>query len=279
MKQKRVAAIHDISGFGKCSLTVALPVLSAAGIETAVLPTSVLSTHTGGFTGYTFRDLTDDIPAFTDHWKSIDIKFDAIYTGYLGSIKQVDMVMRFIDLLGDENTKVVIDPAMADNGKLYYGFPDDFPKAMAKLCRKADFVVPNITEACMMTGMEYKTGPYEKDYIENLIFALKELGADNIVLTGVYFKEGELGAACYDGKEVSYVMRERITQLFHGTGDVFASAFTAAYLNNKSLCDSVKVAVDFTVGSIIKTVENNPEKKYGVNFEQQIPELIADLGL
>ena len=145
--QKRVAAIHDISGFGKCSLTVALPIISAAGIETTIMPTAVLSTHTGGFTGYTYRDLTGDLRAIAEHWKSLELHFDAIYSGFLGSFEQIDIVKDFIDMFRADGNITVVDPAMADNGQMYSLFNMEFAKAMASLCAKADIVVPNITEA------------------------------------------------------------------------------------------------------------------------------------
>lgn len=279
IKQRRVVAVHDISCFGKCSLTVALPIISSAGIEASVIPTSVLSTHTGGFTGFTFRDLTDDIPEISKHWKDIDLKFDAIYTGYLGSQKQIDIVKRFIDDFRNDGTIAVIDPAMADHGKLYTGFSQDFPSLMAGLCAKADVVVPNITEAAMMLGTEYKEGPYTEEYIEKLLRGLYDLGAKSVVLTGVYFDSEKLGAACFDGESIQYVFDERIGRLFHGTGDVFASALVSALMCGRDLKQATQVAVKFTCIAIAKTMENNPEREYGVNFEQAIPALIKMLEL
>ncbi|MCM1358335.1 MAG: bifunctional hydroxymethylpyrimidine kinase/phosphomethylpyrimidine kinase, partial [Prevotella sp.] len=145
---KRTVTIQDISCFGKCSLTVALPVISAMGIETAVIPTAVLSTHTGGFTGYTFRDLTGDIPEISRHWKSLDIKFDSVYTGYLGSAEQIEIVSKFFDDFRTENNFIVVDPVLGDNGRFYAGFNEDFAGKMAGLCSKADYIIPNMTEAC-----------------------------------------------------------------------------------------------------------------------------------
>ncbi|MBR7071629.1 MAG: bifunctional hydroxymethylpyrimidine kinase/phosphomethylpyrimidine kinase, partial [Clostridia bacterium] len=192
MLQKRVAAIHDISCFGKCSLTVALPVLSAAGFETPVIPTAVLSTHTGGFSGYTFRDLTEDILPVAEHWKKENIQVDAVYTGYLGSKEQVGLVKSAISLIQTPNTKIFVDPVMADNGKLYGGFPNDFPKEMLQLCKMADMITPNITEACFMLGIPYRDGPYTKAYIDDLIHQLAEITHGLIVLTGVWFEETKI---------------------------------------------------------------------------------------
>ncbi len=275
MKQKRVVAIHDISGFGKCSLTVALPVVSAAGIETSVLPTSVLSTHTGGFTGYTFRDLTDDITKIADHWKSIGLEFDGIYTGYLGSAAQVELISRFVDDFS--SSVVIVDPAMADHGKLYAGFKEGFPKLMLGLCKKADFILPNITEALFMLGREYVEGPYTKEFIEELLFSLHNEGIKNIVLTGVYFENDKIGAACSDGKTTEYILHKKIDKIYHGTGDVFASAFCAAYMRGANMKRATEIAAGFTVRSIECTLQNNPERNYGVNFEQALKFLIGEI--
>ena len=279
MGQKRVAAIHDISGFGKCSLTVALPIISAAGIETAVIPTAVLSTHTGGFPGFTFRDLTDDIMPIAEHWKKTDLHFDAFYSGYLGSKSQIEIVKNAINLLRDDNSLFICDPAMADHGKLYVGFPDDFPAEMLKLCCTADIIVPNITEACLMLGREYTEGPYAPEYIEELLSALhRETGA-KVVLTGVFFDDKKLGAAVFNGSRTDYVFSEKVNALFHGTGDVFASVLTSAVLHDKNLVSATEIAVKFTCNCIKTTQRDNPERRYGVNFETEIPQLIKYLGL
>jgi len=280
-KQKRVAAVHDISCFGRCSLTVALPIISAAGVETAVIPTAVLSTHTGGFTGFTYRDLTDDIKPIVDHWKTLDLEFDAIYTGFLGSFEQIDLVIGLFDRLSSETTMKVVDPVMADNGELYKIFPPDFPKGMRKLCAEADVIIPNITEAALMLGEEYIDGPYDKRYIESLLKRLGKIGAEKVVLTGVFFDDKELGAAAYDSVtgEIGYAFSERIEGYYHGTGDVFGSALVASLMNGRSLNDSVKIAVTFTAGSIRRTKDAGTDIRFGVNFEEGIPKLIKDLGL
>ncbi len=276
--QKRIAAVHDISGFGKCSLTVALPLISAAGIETAVIPTAVLSTHTGGFTNYTFRDLTEDILPIAEHWKKNDLRFDAFYTGYLGSKEQIDIVIKSIELLKDEKSLVICDPAMADNGRLYAGFPDDFPKEMLKLCCRADIIVPNITEAVLMLGEDYTDGPYTKEYIEKIVYKLYDITNAKIVLTGVYFDEKRLGAVCFDGEKYNYIMSDKINAVFHGTGDVFASVLTAGIIKGRSLTSATEIAVRFTYDSINATLRENPERRYGVNFESEIPSLLRYFG-
>ncbi len=280
-KQKRVAAIHDISCFGKCSLTVALPILSAAGVETSVIPTAVLSTHTGGFTGYTYRDLTEDIPAIQGHWRSLGLRFDGLYTGFLGSFEQLELVARLIDDFKEENTLVLIDPVMADNGSLYKGFTSDFPQGMAALCRKADVIVPNITEAALLTETPYREGPYTRQYIEELLKRLGNLVNGKVVLTGVCFDEINLGAAAYDTitGETAYMLSPRVEGLYHGTGDIFASALLGALLNGFALSEAAGIAVDFTLGSIRRTKEAGTDVRYGVNFEYGIPQLVKALGL
>ncbi len=280
-KQKRVLAVHDISCFGKCSLTVALPVLSAAGIETSVIPTAVLSTHTGGFTGYTFRDLTDDIPAIARHWKSLGLTFDAIYTGYLGSFRQLGIVSRLIDEFRGPDTLVCVDPAMADNGRLYPAFGPDFPRGMAGLCAKADLIVPNLTEAAMMLGEPYRGGPYEKSGIEGLLRRLCALGPRRAVVTGVWFRKGSLGCAAFDAEKgrAEYAMARQEAGTYHGTGDIFASALLGALMNGLPLPAAAQVAVDFTAGSIRRTFEAKTDVRFGVNFEAGLPAYARRLGL
>ena len=277
-RQKRVAAIHDISCFGRCSLTVALPIISAAGIEASVIPTAVLSTHTGGFTGFTYRDLTEDITKIVDHWMSLGLRFDSVYTGFLGSFEQIGIVEETFGRLRSEGTLIVVDPVMADNGKLYAIFPESFPSGMRGLCEKADVIVPNITEAAFMLGEEYQDGPYSKEYIEGL---LKKLGriAEKVVLTGVFFNEKELGAASYDRttKKISYSFAGRLPGYYHGTGDVFGSALVASLVNGLSLEKAVSVSVDFTAGSIKRTYDAGTDVRFGVNFEAGLEKLSKEI--
>jgi pyridoxine kinase len=278
---KRVAAIHDISGFGKCSLTVALPIISAAGIETTVLPTAVLSTHTGGFTGFTYRDLTEDMAPVTAHWKSLDIRFDAIYTGFLGSFEQLNLVTHFFETFKTNDNIILVDPVMADNGELYKIFTPQFATGMRKLCEKADIIVPNLTEASLLIGEPYHPGPYTEAYIKELLKKLSDLGPKKIVLTGVFFNDVELGAATYDATtgEIAYAFEKRIPGYYHGTGDVFGSALLAAILNDFTLNESAAIAVRFTTSAIQKTASAGTDIRYGVNFEQSIPEFLKDLKL
>ncbi len=280
MEQKRIVAIHDISCFGRCSLTVALPIISAAGIEVSVIPTAVLSTHTGGFTGFTFRDLTDDIINIVDHWHTYDLKFDGIYTGYLGSFAQIELMKQLFDRLKSEKTLIFVDPVMADNGKLYPLFPADFPKGMKELCSKADMIIPNITEACFMLDEPFYEGPYTKEYIETLMKKLShDIGPKKVVLTGVYFDDVQLGAAVYDADSglIEYAMADRIEGYYHGTGDVFASAVMASVLADKTLKEAIAIAVDFTVKSIQRTKNAQTDIRFGVNFEAGIKELANKL--
>ncbi|MCL1988230.1 MAG: pyridoxamine kinase [Firmicutes bacterium] len=284
MNQKHVLAVHDISCVGRCSLTVALPVISAAGIMTSVLPTAVLSTHTGGFTGYTYRDLTADILPIADHWQTLQdnlAPFNAIYTGYLGSYEQINLVKELAKRFKKPETLLIVDPVMADNGKLYPGFSEDFPQAMAQLCAQADVIVPNITEALLMLGKPYNPGPYTEDYIKGLLQDLGKLGetGKKVVLTGVYFDEnGEYGAAAYDSatSEGAIVLGERIPGYYHGTGDLFASVLTAALVNGCKLGKATKVSTEFTADSIKRTYQAKTDIKYGVNFEEGL-KLLSDL--
>ncbi len=272
--QKRVAAIHDISCFGKCSLTVALPIISAAGIECAGIPTAVLSTHTGGFSGYTFRDLTDDIMPVAAHWKKEGLAFDAVYTGYLGSVEQIDLVCEAVDTFGTDDTLLIVDPVMADHGKLYGGFPENFPKEMVRLCAKADIITPNITEAAFMTDMPYMEAPHTEEYINGLLDGLRKITNGKIVLTGVSYNQGEIGAACLEGDKLEYIFAPLVDAAYHGTGDVFTSTLTCGILRGKSLKESALIAAQYTAGCIKLTKEQYPEMKYGVNFEAEIPNLL-----
>jgi pyridoxine kinase len=278
-KLKRVTAIHDISGFGKCSLTVALPIISAAGIECTVLPTAVLSTHTGGFTGFTYRDLTEDIQPIADHWKSLNIRFDAIYTGFLGSFEQLHLIGKFFDTFRTGDNIILVDPVMADNGELYKIFTPEFAAGMRELCSKADIIIPNLTEAALLLGEPYNPGPYNKTYIEGIMQRLSAIGPGKIVLTGVYFDNSQLGAAAYDAvtKETTYTFADRIPGYYHGTGDVFGSALLGAILNGFTLSEATAIAVRFTASAIGKTAREGTDVRFGVNFEQTIPELIEDL--
>lgn len=278
-KQKRLVSIQDISCTGRCSLTVALPIISAAGIETAVIPTAVLSTHTGGFVGYTFRDLTDDMEPISDHWKNYDRGFDAIYTGYLAP-RQVDLVVDFIDRFKGKDTLVLVDPAMADGGKMYPGFDLEFAHKMASLVAKADVTVPNLTEACFLLGVEYPKS-YDRAFIENLLRRLGELGPRYSVISGVSYEDGRVGVQSYDkvtGK-FSYFDTTDIEGYFHGSGDIFASSLVSGLLNGLDIEQSTYLAHDMVHQSILCTLEDGEEDmKFGLHFERAIPEFIKEIG-
>ncbi len=275
MDYKRILTIQDISCLGQCSLTVALPILSACGIETCILPSAVLSTHTAGFTGYTFRDLTEDMPAIEAHWQKEGISFDAFYTGYLGSTRQIGHVKDIIDSCSRPGAVKIIDPACADNGKLYPGFDDEFIAEMGTLCEEADIILPNITEACMLTGTEY-TDIYDEAYIDELLAALACLCKGTIVLTGVGYTPDTTGVVVYaDGKK-EYYRHRRLDAQCHGTGDVFAASFAGAVLRGFKPIEAAKIAADYTVACMEVTLPD-PDHKYGVKFELVLPELIKAL--
>ncbi|MBQ8524610.1 MAG: pyridoxamine kinase [Clostridia bacterium] len=277
LKDKNVVTLQDISCFGKCSITVALPVISAMGLSCAVIPTAVLSTHTGGFKGFTFRDLTDDIPSVSEHWQREGLSFDGIYTGYLGSRRQIGMIIDFIESFR-RDTLIFVDPAMADHGKLYTGFDMDFVSAMRELCSKADIIVPNITEAAMMLGCEYKASGYDEAYIHTMLRRLCDLGCRRALLTGVSYDSGHRGCVCYDRENDCFesYFSENIPVESHGTGDVFASSFFGALMLGKQIGEAMKIAVDFTVASIRATL-GDAGHWYGVKFEKCLPGLIESV--
>lgn len=273
---KKILTIQDISCVGQCSLTVALPILSACGLETCILPSAVLSTHTAGFSGYTFRDLTDDMPAIKNHWVKENIQFSAVYTGYLGSTKQIDYVVDiYNDTTKENGGLLIVDPAMADNGKLYPGFDEAFVEAMKELCGKADYVIPNLTEACFLTGVEYKTS-YDRAYIDEILEKLSALGCKNVIFTGVSYQEGKTGIVVYENGQYSYYEHDFLPNSCHGTGDIYASAFVGALARGKSAYEAAKIAADYTVECIKATaeVENH---WYGAAFEPVLGKLIGML--
>ena len=280
--QKTVAAIHDISGMGKCSLTAALPVLSAAGVSVSVLPTAVLSTQTGGLNEYTYRDLTDDMVPVMNHWKKLDVSFDAVYSGFLGSVRQADIVSEFVDTFSKDGTIFLCDPAMADNGRLYDTFNDEFVRTMKKLCSVADIIIPNFTEAAMLLDEDYAEPPYTREYVEKLLERLSAtFPAKCIVLTGVDFDGKSVGAAAFDTSksEISYSLRPRIDGMFHSTGDLFASSLLGGILNNYPVDKACDIAIDFTVNAIRETVKRGGDSRFGLCFEKCLPDYMKNLEL
>jgi pyridoxine kinase len=267
--------IQDVSCVGKCSLTVALPIISAAGVECGVLPTAVLSTHTQ-FSTFTFRDLTDDISPISSEFKKHKIDFDAIYTGYLGSFRQLELVEKFFDDFKTEENIIVVDPVMADNGKLYPGFTEEFAKSMAKLCSKADLIIPNLTEASFMLGIEYNPN-YTEEEIKNILKMLTSLGAKRAALTGISFNANEIGVYYYDSISDNYYsyFAERLPVSYHGTGDIYASSTVGALMRGMSYEDSLSLAVDFTLECMKCTMADSERRFYGVNFEEALPFYIS----
>ena len=271
---KRLVTIQDISCVGKCSLTVALPIISAMGIETSVIPTAVLSTHTM-FKNFTFRDLSSDISLIQKHWKDEKIDFHGIYTGYLGSIEQIEILKNFFREFKTDSNFIFIDPVMGDNGRLYVGFDQEFALQMKELCKKADIIVPNLTEASYMLEKGYKEN-YTEEEIKELLIELANLGPKQVILTGISFKDNELGVVSYNKETNKFFtyFRERIPVKYHGTGDIFASTLIGAILNNNTLEESLKIAVDYVWETINDTYKEKKEDAYGVNFENKIPYLI-----
>jgi len=272
MQYKKVLTIQDISCVGQCSMTVALPIISACGVETCVLPSAVLSTHTAGFTGFTVRDLTEDIPAINRHWRKEGIRFQAIYTGYLGSTQQIDYVKEIFITSAEEGCFKIVDPAMADNGKLYPAFDMEYVEAMKSLCGAADFVVPNITEACFLTGIPYRT-EYDRAYIDSILSALSDLGCGNIILTGVSYAQGKTGVVVFEKGNYQYYEHEMLPNSCHGTGDIYASAFVGSLMNGKSAFEAAKIAADYTV-ECIKFTGTLDNHWYGAAFEPVLGKLI-----
>lgn len=272
MAYKRILTIQDISCVGQCSMTVALPILSACGQETCILPSAVLSTHTGGFGRPAVRDLTQDLPEMARHWQSQGITFDYIYTGYLGSIQAIEYASRIMDSLLAPGGKIIVDPAMADHGKLYSGFDEGYAGAMGTLCRRADVMLPNITEAAMMTGLPYQER-FDRTYIEEL---MAKLGGKDVLLTGVGFAPEETGFALRTEGGIRYYHHQRIGRGYHGTGDIFASCFTGAWAGGKDMFRAAQIAADFVCRSIENTY-TDPAHWYGVKFETAIPTLVRML--
>ncbi len=274
---KRIAAVHDISGFGKCSLTVALPVISASGVECSVLPTALLSTHTGGFTNFTFRDLSDEMLPIARHWKSVGVEFDGIYSGYLANSAQAELLRDVVNIISTDRTKIIVDPVMADNGSYYQGFGEDMCAAFRGLCAGADIITPNITEAALLTGIPYHSGPHSGEYIDSLINGLSRLCSGVIALTGVCTHEGNVGAVSVDVKSGKRHLSLRPIRegTFHGTGDIFASAFSALIIRGAALEDATELSISLVSDSIDRTAKRGTPSRNGVDFENALPGYIT----
>ena len=275
MKYNRILTIQDISCLGQCSMTVALPILSACGQETCIIPSAVLSTHTGGFSFPTIRDISMDIPAIAAHWQRENVAFDAIYTGYLGTKEQINDVARVFDTMLRPNGKIIVDPAMADHGKLYRGFDMAYAQAMAELCKKADVILPNLTESCLMTGCEYRE-TYDESYICDVLSRLHGMGMKKVVLTGVSYCPEETGVVLSDGASQYYYRHQKLARSYHGTGDIYASAFVGSWIGGKTMEEAVKIAADYACECIKATIGDDSHW-YGTKFEAALPYLIDAL--
>ena len=275
MEYKRILTIQDISCLGQCSMTVALPILSACGQETVILPSAVLSTHTGGFSTPAIRDLTDHIPPVCAHWKKEGILFDGIYTGYLGSTRQIGMVAEIAETMMVPGGKLIVDPAMADHGRLYKGFDSAYADAMGSLCRKADVILPNITEACMLTGSEYREN-FDESYALTLVEKLHGMGIPCVILTGVGYHPGETGVLISRPGQLHHYSHPKIDQPYHGTGDIFASVLTGAWLGGKELEEAARIAADY-VCQCIRNTAGDENHRYGVRFETALHWLVNRL--
>ena len=276
--QKQVLAIHDLSCVGRCSLTVALPVLSAAGLHVSVLPTALLSTHTGEFTGYTNLNLTQEMAKIYAHFQTLPLRFDGLYSGFLGSWEQLALVEDVFAHYRRADTLLLVDPVMADHGKLYATYTETLARDMGRLCRQADVIVPNLTEAAILLEASYREQP-SFPQVEAMLRALhKRYGCRQAVITGI-LRDGLLGAAAYDAQRdcVFFHGQPPMDHVFYGTGDVLASALLAGLMRGRSLSQATTLAVDFTYQSMLHTLDNGLPLRYGVAFEQALPMLVRSL--
>ncbi len=275
MKYNRLLTIQDISCLGQCSMTVALPILSACGQETCIIPSAVLSTHTGGFVKPHIRDISMDIPAIATHWQREQVAFDAIYTGYLGTTEQINDVAHVFDTMVKPGGKIIVDPAMADHGKLYSGFDMGYAQAMGELCKKADVILPNLTESCLITGCKYKE-EYDEAYIADVLSRLHAMGMKSVVLTGVSYQKDETGVVLSDGSSIYYYHHPKLARSFHGTGDIYASAFVGSWIGGKSMEEAIRIAADYACECIRATISDESHW-YGTKFESVLYKLIDAL--
>lgn len=272
MTTPRVAAIHDMSGFGRCSLTVAIPVLSAMGVQCCPLPTAFLSTHTGGFTGFTFLDMTEEMPKVAAHWQELDLRFHAIYSGFLASERQIGIVSDFIRTFRRSDTLVVIDPVMGDDGKAYQTYTSALCSGMTHLAELADVITPNLTEAAFLQGRPYDQLPQEEAGLQELVRELGLHGRRSVVLTGVSLSPGKTGAMCFDAKtsRTETVQVDMIAHPLLGTGDIFASVLTGALVRGDTLFSAAAQAADFVRACAVHTAAQDLPLREGVDFEPML---------
>ena len=265
---KRIIAMNDISCLGRCSLTVILPIISASGIECTILPTALLSNHTGGFEGYTFRDLTEEIPAIAEQWVRLHLNSDAIYCGYLASPAQAKTVRNAVKELKQNGTLIFVDPVMGDHGKLYKNFTPELIGAMEEMAMDADILVPNMTEAHQLLHWEYREGPYHREYLAKMLKEFeKKYPHARTVLTGVDISDTKIGCAFLKEEKEEIFVHRKLSGEYHGTGDIFASVLLAGIVNGLSLEKAVKVAGEFVADCIEVTIQEENEEKYGIAFE------------
>ena len=277
MTTPRVAAIHDMSGFGRCSLTVAIPILSAMGVQCCPLPTAFLSTHTGGFEGFTFLDMTDEMPKVAAHWKSLDLKFQAIYSGFLGSEQQIGIVEAFIRQFREADTLVVVDPVMGDYGQVYQTYTPAMCAGTARLAELADVITPNLTEAALLLNRPYDALPPDEAGLLEITRQLSLGGRRSVVLTGASAAPDLTGAACFDAAtgRTQMIQTRRVPREFHGTGDVFASVLTGALVGGAPLPAAVERAVEFVRLCGERTAAQDLPMREGVDFEPLLGWLTA----
>ena len=262
----RVLAINDISCVGRCSLTVSLPIISACGVECNVLPTALLSTHTGGFEGYTFCNLTPQLPQILQHWKNLGLKFDYIYSGYLGSIEQIETILQIKKQFLAQDGVFIVDPVMGDEGTLYAGFTEEYVEKMRALCQAADYILPNDTEACYLSNTPY---PLSHANIELALHNLKQL-CPRPIITGITDKNGISVYYLDENNQACSISHENVEGFFCGAGDVFASAFVGCLAKGKTEAQAVQLASDFVANVIRRSAKEVADKRYGLNFEAEI---------
>ena len=277
---KRVAAIHDLSCFGRCALTVIIPTLSAMGIQVIPVPTCLLSSHTGGFTDLHFEDLEPSMHKIADHFDRLNLRFDAIYTGFLGSASQISAVRAFIDRFADENTLVFVDPVMGDDGELYSTYTPELMRGMSKLCHGADIITPNLTEACFLTDTPYRDTDLMserqiRDFTAELCKKLEATGAKKTVITGIPNGNNKLyvcGDGLGEGTPTLYGI-DRVRKNYPGTGDLFACVLLGCLLRGDAFGDAITTSADFTRRVMEYSAQFNTPEREGVALEAFLGEL------
>jgi len=280
LSQPRVLIIQDISASCRISMNVAVPVVSCLDNWVSILPTALLSTHTGNeFEGYTFLDLTQEMEGILQHWQSLGIKFDGILIGYLGSRQQIDIVRGIIHTFAAEDAHIVLDPAMGDQGVLYPGFTLEYVEEMAALCKEATVITPNVTEACFLTQRPMLKKPYKETEVAGLLAALRVLNPKSIVLTGVSLDPETIGAVCisHNEPEAHYAFAKHFPGHYDGAGDLFTSVVGGLLFQDLPLTLATDTAVRYNSMVIERTLKSGRELHYGVQFETDLPYLIEQL--